>query len=140
MIPHLLALDVGVKICQAQLCTSIRGCHATFLVKNTLFKEEVAWQSLKELQICSSSILEPLTRTFKWGIVCLCTSVEVIMSRNAYFYYIKSTFFDKITNYFKSYNSTKTNNTSFECPSKWFQSTRRTDLQLFLGLSRNLFF
>ena len=75
MIPHLLALDVGVKICQAQLCSSIRGCHATFLVKNTLFKEEVAWQPLKELQICSSSILEPLTRAFQWGIVCLCTIV-----------------------------------------------------------------
>ena len=42
MIPHFLALDVGFKISQAQLCSSIRGCHATFLVKNTLFKEEVA--------------------------------------------------------------------------------------------------
>ena len=42
MIPHFLALDVGVKICQEQLCSSIRDDHATFLVKNTLFKEEVA--------------------------------------------------------------------------------------------------
>ena len=73
MIPHLLALDVGVKICQAQLCSFIRGCHATFLVKNTLFKEEVAWQPLKELQSCSSSILEAPTRAFKWSIVCLFT-------------------------------------------------------------------
>ena len=71
MISHLLALDVGVKIWQALLYTSIRGCHATFLVKNTLFKGEVAWQPLKELQSCSSSILIPPTRAFKWGIVCL---------------------------------------------------------------------
>ena len=42
MIPHFLALDVGVKISQAQLCTSIRGCFATFLVKNTLFEGEVS--------------------------------------------------------------------------------------------------
>ena len=42
MILHLKALDVGVKICQEQLCSSIRDDHATFLVKNTLFKEEVA--------------------------------------------------------------------------------------------------
>ena len=41
MIPHLNALDVGVKICQEQLCSSIRDNHATFLVKITLFKEEV---------------------------------------------------------------------------------------------------
>ena len=75
MIPHFLALDVGVKICQAQLCSSIRGCHATFLVKNTLFKGEVAWQPLKELQSCSSSILVPPTRAFKWGIVCLSTII-----------------------------------------------------------------
>ena len=73
MIPHFLALDVGLKISQAQLCSSIRDCHATFLVKNTLFKEEVAWQPLKELQSCSSSILEAPTRAFKWSIVCLFT-------------------------------------------------------------------
>ena len=42
MIPHFLALDVGVVISQAQLCTFIRGCHATFLVKNTLFKGKLA--------------------------------------------------------------------------------------------------
>ena len=42
MIPHFLALDIGVKICQEQLCSSIRDDHATFLVKNTLSKEEVA--------------------------------------------------------------------------------------------------
>ena len=42
MIPHLNALDVGAKICQEELCSSIRDDHATFLVKNTLFKEEVA--------------------------------------------------------------------------------------------------
>ena len=42
MIPHFLALDVWLKIPQAMLCSSIRDNHATFLVKNTLFKEEVA--------------------------------------------------------------------------------------------------
>ena len=62
------------------------------------------------------------------------------MSRNVYFYYIKSTFFDIITNAFKSYDSKKTNSISFECPSRWVQNTRRTDFQLFQGLSHNLFF
>ena len=38
MISHFLALDIGVKICQDELCSSIRGYQATFLVKNTLFK------------------------------------------------------------------------------------------------------
>ena len=75
MIPQFLVLDVDIKICQAQVCSSIRGCHATFLVKNTLFKGEVAWQPLKELQICSSSILDPPTRAFKWDIVCLSTII-----------------------------------------------------------------
>ena len=42
IIPHFLALDVGIKICQEQLCSFIRDDHATFLVKNTPFKEEVA--------------------------------------------------------------------------------------------------
>ena len=75
MIPHFIALDVGFKISQAQVCTSFRGCHATFLVKKTLFKGEVAWQPLKELQSCSSSILEPPTRAFKWDIVYLFTII-----------------------------------------------------------------
>ena len=42
MIPHLKALDVSFKISQEQLCSSVRDDHATFLVKNTLFEEEVA--------------------------------------------------------------------------------------------------
>ena len=42
MIPHLKALDICINICQEQLFSSIRDDHATFLVKNTLFKEEVA--------------------------------------------------------------------------------------------------
>ena len=42
MIPHFNGLDVGSKISQEQPCSSIRDNHATFLVKNTLFKEEVA--------------------------------------------------------------------------------------------------
>ena len=75
IIPHFLALDVMLKISQAQLCSSIRDFHTTFLVKNTLFKEKVAWQPLKELQICSSSILDPSTRAFKWDIACLSTII-----------------------------------------------------------------
>ena len=42
IIPHFNALDVSIKSCEEQLCSSIRDDHATFLVKNTLFKEEVA--------------------------------------------------------------------------------------------------
>ena len=42
MIPHFKDLDVGSKISQEQLCSFIMDDHATFLVKNTLFKEEVA--------------------------------------------------------------------------------------------------
>ena len=42
MMPHLKGLDVCVKICQEQLCSFIRDDQATFLVKITLFKEEVA--------------------------------------------------------------------------------------------------
>ena len=41
MIPHLKGLDISAKICQEQLCSSIREDLATFPVKNTLFKEEV---------------------------------------------------------------------------------------------------
>ena len=36
-----LALDVSVKICPEWLCSSIMDNHATFLVKNALFKDEV---------------------------------------------------------------------------------------------------
>ena len=31
MIPHFIALDVGSKICQEQLCSSIRNHRTTFL-------------------------------------------------------------------------------------------------------------
>ena len=75
MIPHFKGLDVGFKISQEQPCSFIRDDHATFLVKNTLFKEEVAWQPLRKLQSCSPSILEPSTRAFKWSIVCLSTII-----------------------------------------------------------------
>ena len=89
----ILAPDVGLKISQAQLCSSIRDCHATFLVKNTIFKGEVAWQPLKELQICSSSILDPPTRAFKWDIVCLSTIItfEEIRGyvKKCWFYIVK---------------------------------------------------
>ena len=72
MIPDYLALDVCVKISKAQLCSSIRGCHANFLLKSTLFKEP-AWQPLIKQENCSSSILDPPTRAFKWSINCLYT-------------------------------------------------------------------
>ena len=65
MISHFVALDVGYIICQVQLCNCIRGCHATFLLKNTLFKQEVAWQPLREQQGCSPSMLGPHIRAFK---------------------------------------------------------------------------
>ena len=42
MIPHLKGLDVVFKICQEQPCSFIGDDHTTFLVKNTLSKEEVA--------------------------------------------------------------------------------------------------
>ena len=42
MIPHFKGLDVGFKISQDQPCSFIWDDHATFLVKNILFKEEVA--------------------------------------------------------------------------------------------------
>ena len=41
IIPHFNGLDVGFNISQEQPCSFIRDDHATFLVKNTLFKEEV---------------------------------------------------------------------------------------------------
>ena len=42
MIPHFKGRDVGLKISQEQPCSFIGDNHATFLVKNTIFKEEVA--------------------------------------------------------------------------------------------------
>ena len=75
MIPHFVALDVGSKICQVQQYSFIRGCHTTFLLKSTLFKEEVAWQPLVEQQDCSPSTLESRIRAFKWGIVCFSTII-----------------------------------------------------------------
>ena len=42
MMPHFKGLDVGFSISQEQPCSSIRDDHATFLVENTLFKEEIA--------------------------------------------------------------------------------------------------
>ena len=42
MIPHFKGLDVGFRISQEQPCSFIRDDHATFLVKNALFKEEIA--------------------------------------------------------------------------------------------------
>ena len=65
MIPHLKASDVSYRISQEQLCNSIRDDHTTFLVKNTLFKEEVVQQPLKELQSCSPSMFEPPVGAFK---------------------------------------------------------------------------
>ena len=41
IIPHFLALGVRLKISQAQLRSSIRDDHATFLVKNILLNERL---------------------------------------------------------------------------------------------------
>ena len=65
MISHFVALDVSSKICQVQLCSSIRSCHRTFLLESILFKGEVAWQPLVEQQDCSPSTLESRIRAFK---------------------------------------------------------------------------
>ena len=143
-IPHLNALAGGSKIPGEQLSSFFRGCHTTFLVKNTLFKGEVAWQPLKELQSCSSSILLYLLGHSNEVLFVFLLSellkIQVVVARNVHFYYIKSTFFDIITSISRTNKSRKTTNTSFECPSRWVQNTRRTDLQLFQGLSRNLSF
>ena len=74
MIPHFLALDVGVKICQAQLCSSIRGCHTTSPLKSVFFTRKVAWQHLIKLHSWAWDILTPTSRAKKWGIIFLCTS------------------------------------------------------------------
>ena len=63
MMPHLKGVDVDSKYLKNSHV--IRDDHATFLVKNTLFKEEAALQPLRKLQSCSPSILEPLSRAFK---------------------------------------------------------------------------
>ena len=60
MIPHFKPLDVCFKISQEQLCSSIRDDHATFLVKNTLSKEEV----VNKLESWFARILIPLSRAF----------------------------------------------------------------------------
>ena len=65
MIPKIVALDICYIICQVQLCSCIRDCHATFFLKNTLFKQEIAWQPLRERQSCSLSIMGPYIRAFK---------------------------------------------------------------------------
>ena len=52
----------------------------------------------------------------------------------------KINIFDITTYICRSYDCTQTNNTSFECPSKCLQNTRRTAFLLYQGLSRNLFF
>ena len=75
MIPHFVALVVGSKICQVQLFSSIRGCHATFLLKDPLFKGEVTWQSHIEQKSCSPNTSEPLLRAFKLGVTCFSTII-----------------------------------------------------------------
>ena len=166
MIPHFKPLDVSTKISQEQPCSSIRDNHTTFLVKNTLFKEEVAWQPLRKLQNCSPSILETNLATVETErakktneanhvanyllghsneVLFVFLSLLVfeklrVMSESADFHYIKSILFDITLDFSTTYDGKKTNNTSFECPSQWFQNTKRTALQLFQGLSHNLSF
>ena len=96
-IPCLNALVNGTKILEEQLYSSFRGCHATSPLKCVFFTRKVAWQPLKELQNCSSSILVPPTRAFKWGIVCLSTIItfEYTSSyvKNCWFYIVKMDIF-----------------------------------------------
>ena len=106
--------------------------------KNSPQVRDIYYRGTKELQ---SSDLTKYTLSIKSiGPVGLNMVVEKlrIMSKNVHFHYIKPTILDITTFIFKIYDSRKTNNTSFECPSRWVQNTRRTDLQLFQGLSRNL--
>ena len=72
-IPHLNALVDGSKILGEQLCSFLRGCHATSSLKSVFFTRKVAWSSLIELHGCSWNILEPTSRGLKWGIICLCS-------------------------------------------------------------------
>ena len=64
------ALVGGSKIL-GQLCCSFRGCHATSSSKSVFFTRKVAWSSLIKLHGCSWDILKTISRTFKWGIICL---------------------------------------------------------------------
>ena len=100
MTPYFLALDVGSKISQAQLCSFIRGCHTTFLLKNTLFKEEVAWQPLIKQEGCSPSMLEVCTKAFKWGIVWF----SIINTPEDIGGYIKKCWFYLVKTYIFGYN------------------------------------
>ena len=69
-IPHLNALVDGSKILGEQLCSFLRGCHATSSLKSVFFTRKVAWLSLIELHGCSWDVLEPTSRPLKWGIIC----------------------------------------------------------------------
>ena len=151
MIPYFLALDVGVKICQAQRCSSIRGCHAIFLVKNTLFKGEVVWQPLKEQQICSCNIFEPPTWPSNEVLFVFLPSLVLkpqliifkecqiswnLPYKGSHFWLVSCLNFCSL----RTHDGKITNNMSFEGPSRWLQNTTRSDLLLFQGLSRNLSF
>ena len=70
-IPHLSALVGGFKILRDQLCSSLRGWHATSHLKIVFFTRKVAWLSLTELHGCSWDILKPTSRCLKWGIIYL---------------------------------------------------------------------
>ena len=68
---HLHALVGGSKILEEQICSSFKGCHATFSLKSVFFTRKVGWQSLIKLQSWAWDILSPTSRAKKWGIICL---------------------------------------------------------------------
>ena len=70
-IPHSNALVDGLQILGEQLCSFLRGCHATSSLKSVFFTRKVAWSSLIELHGCSWNILKPTSKAKKWGIICL---------------------------------------------------------------------
>ena len=73
-IPHLNALVGGTKILEEELCSSFRGCQATFPLKSVFFTRKVAWQSLIEVHSWALDILTPTARAKKWGNIYSCSS------------------------------------------------------------------
>ena len=58
-----------------QFSSFFRGCQATSFLECVFFTRKVAWSSLIELHSCSWHILTPTSRTKKWGIICLRSSI-----------------------------------------------------------------
>ena len=115
-----------------------------------LFKREVAWQPLKELHDSTPQFTQPFIRAFKWGIICFHIFIGFKMrtSQTSNFnnfpnlpykisYFLLASTLS--TRGFTTNKDRKTNNISFESPSRWLLKLWRKVMQLHLGLSRNLF-